>query len=110
MMDNIVALGYGLVVFALVIGVGTVVLVKFGGAVAQCASGYSYNSTLDKCVNATGGDPTDPVGAWTNTHYLTGQLGTSGLASWVPAIIAVFIGLLFLGAFMIGKGNKTRRY
>jgi hypothetical protein len=82
MFDNLVNLGYGLVVFALVIGVGSVVLFNFG--------------------NASGGT------ANTNVQYLLGQLGSSGLAGWTPAIIAIAVGLLFLGAFAITKGGKRR--
>ena len=81
MFNDLTGLGYGLVIFAVIIGVGSVVLFNFG--------------------NATGGT------ANTNVQYLLGQLGQSGLAGWTPAIIAVSVGLLFLGAFMI-KGGKKR--
>lgn len=74
MIGNVSALAYGIVGFALVIGVGVVVLQKFG--------------------DATGGT------ANTTATYLIGQLGTSGLASWTPAIVAVVIGALFLAMFM----------
>jgi hypothetical protein len=108
MIDNIVALGYGIIVFAVVIGVGSLVIFNFSGATANCAVGYSWNATQAKCVNATYGDPTAGSGAaYTNTQYMLTQLGSTGLAGWVPAIIAVSVGLLFLGGFMIGnKGSK----
>lgn len=80
MFDQIVALGYGIVVFAIVIGVGSVVLTNFGNSVGGTAN--------------------------TTSVYLLGQLGSSGLAGWTPAIIALSIGLLFLGAFMVGKGRR----
>lgn len=82
MFNDLTALGYGLVVFAIIIGVGSVVLYNFG--------------------NATGGT------ANTNVQYLLGQLGQSGLAGWTPAIIAISVGLLFLGAFMVGGGGRGR--
>ena len=82
MINNVVALGYGLVVFAILIGVGSVVLFNFG--------------------NATGGV------ANTNVQYVLTQLGSAGLAGWVPAIIAVSVGVLFLGMFMVGAGGKAR--
>lgn len=82
MFDQLTALGYGLVVFAIIIGVGSVILYNFG--------------------NATGGT------ANTNVQYLLGQLGQSGLAGWTPAIIAISVGLLFLGAFLVGKGGNRR--
>jgi len=80
MFQNLMNLGYGIVGLALLIGVGTVVLEKFG--------------------NTTGGT------ANTTVQYLNTQLGQSGLAGWTPAIIALSIGLLFLGAFMIGNGKQ----
>lgn len=81
MFGDLQALGLGLVVFAIIIGVGSVVLFNFG--------------------NATGGS------ANTNVQYLLGQLGQSGLAGWTPAIIAISVGLLFLGAFLF-KGGRRR--
>ena len=80
MINSIVALGYGLVVFAILIGVGSVVLYNFG--------------------NAAGGT------ANTNVQYILTQIGQSGLAGWTPAIIAISVGMLFLGFFAVGKGRK----
>jgi len=82
MFDNIVNLGYGIIIFGVLIGVGSVVLFELG--------------------DATGGT------ANTNTDYVLTQLGSGGLAGWIPAIIAISVGLLFLGAFMVGKGGKRR--
>ena len=82
MFEQLTALGYGIVVFAIVLGIGTIVLQNFG-----TAAGGTANVTA---------------------VYLMGQLGSSGLAGWTPAIIAIAVGLLFLGAFMIGKGGKRR--
>jgi len=81
MFNQLVALGWGIVTFAIVIGIGTVVLDKFGNAVGGTAN--------------------------TTTQYLQVQLGsTSGLASWTPAIVALAVGLLFLGSFMVKKGQS----
>ena len=82
MFDQLTGLGYGIVVFAIIIGVGSVLLTNFGNAVGGTAN--------------------------TTSVYLLGQLGSSagGLASWTPAIIALSVGLLFLGAFAIGKGRR----
>ena len=107
MFNALTALGWGVVTFAITIGVGTVVLTKFGDGVASCATDYTYNATAQKCQNSTGGDPTDPTnGGWVNTNYLNTQLGTSGLAGWTPAIIAFAVGMLFLGGFLINRGNS----
>ena len=109
MFNDLTALGYGLVVFAIIIGVGTIVLYNFGSAVANCSGlleSGSWNQSSSVCSNLTAS--VTPAGsAYTNTNYLTGQLGTTGLAGWTPAIIAISVGILFLGAFMIGgKGRK----
>ena len=42
----------------------------------------------------------------TTVQYLLTQLGTTGLAGWTPAIIAISVGMLFLGAFMVRGGNS----
>ena len=80
MFNNLSGLGYGLVTFAIIIGVGTVILEKFG--------------------NSVGGTANETV------QFLNTQLGSSGLAGWSPAIIAFAVGMLFLGAFMIGKSRR----
>ena len=109
MFNDLSSLGYGLVVFAIIVGVGSIVLYNFGGATATCASGFSWNSSTGNCWNGT--DSATPTGAaYTNTNYLLGQLGSSGLAGWTPAIIAISVGLLFLGAFLIGGNKKRGRY
>ena len=84
MFDNLTNLGWGIVTFAIIIGVGTVVLSKFGNAVGGTAN--------------------------TTVQYLNTQLGTSGLAGWAPALIAFAVGMLFLGAFMVGGKGRGRKY
>jgi len=109
MFNNLSALGYGLVTFAIIIGVGTVILSKFGDSVATCSTGFAFNSTQQLCVNATNATDTAAASnqAYTNTAYLNTQLGTTGLAGWTPAIIAFVVGMLFLGAFMAKGGRKA---
>jgi len=80
MFNNLSNLGYGLVTFAIIIGVGTIVLSKFGDSVGGTAN--------------------------TTVQYLNTQLGTSGLAGWTPAIIALSVGMLFLGVFLT-KGGRS---
>jgi hypothetical protein len=108
MFNDLTALGYGLVVFAIIIGVGTVVLYNFSNATASCAATHTYNATSQLCANATGGDTHNPSQATINSNYLTTQLGQTGLAGWTPAIIAISVGLLFLGAFLVKGGRKGR--
>ena len=110
MFNNLTGLGYGLVTFAIVIGVGSIVLYNFGGSVASCTvstcgSAGVFNYTASTCSNATSANCGTPTGsAYTNIAYTNTQLGTSGLAGWTPAIIAISVGMLFLGAFMARKG------
>ena len=110
MFNELTGLGWGIVTFAIIIGIGTVVLQRFGDAVAVCTGDNVYNATAQACMNASG-IHFEPLNAgWVNTAYLNTQLGTTGLAGWTPAIIALTVGLLFLGAFLIGKGGKGRAY
>jgi len=81
MFNNLSNLGYGIITFAIIIGVGVVVLQKFGDSV--------------------GGD------ANTTVSYLNTQLGQSGLAGWTPAIIALSVGMLFLGVFLTKSGRRV---
>jgi len=81
MFDQLSGLGYGIITFALIIGIGTIILTKFGDSV-----GGTANTTI---------------------AYLNTQLGSTGLAGWTPAIIALTVGMLFLGAFMV-RGGKRR--
>jgi len=106
-------LGYGIIVFAIIIGVGTILLQKFTSATG-CGTGTngetltfneSATSSATACYNVTG-NTFATNGAGSATFYLRSQLGSSGLAGWVPAIIAFAVGMLFLGAFMINKGNR----
>ena len=108
--DNLTGLGYGIITFAIVIGIGVVVLTRFGGAVASCptisGNTSSWNVTSNQCAFANGSqfDPTND--AWVTTNYLVGQMGESGLAGWTPAIIALVVGMLFLGMFLARKGGR----
>jgi predicted anti-sigma-YlaC factor YlaD len=79
MFNVLTGLALGIVIFAITIGVGVVVLQEFGDAV-----GGSANVT---------------------TSALQSELGTSGLAGWTAAIIALSVGLLFIGALMGKKMN-----
>ena len=78
MFNVLTGLAMGIVIFAITIGVGVVVLTKFG---------YSVGG-----------------GANTTVQSLITDLGTSGLAGWTGAIIALAVGLLFIGA-LIGKSK-----
>jgi hypothetical protein len=74
MMDVLQGIGYGIVALTIIVVIGSVVISKLG--------------------EATGGS------ANTTAQYLLLQLGSTGLSGWVPAIIAVAVGALFLSYFM----------
>jgi len=110
MFDKLSALGYGLVTFAVIIGVGTILLTKFGDSVAICPTDFTYDGTVNHtCQNdSLVTDTVDPTNAgWTSTNYLNTQLGTTGLAGWAPAIIVFTVGMLFLGVFMAKGGRRA---
>ena len=80
MFDKLQALGIGIISFAIIIGVGSIVLQEFGDAVGGTAN--------------------------TTVAYLNTELGTTGLAGWTPAIVAISVGMLFLGIFLF-KGGRN---
>jgi len=79
MFNVLTGLAMGVVIFAITIGVGVVVLSKFGNSV-----GGDANSTVQSLIT---------------------ELGTGGLAGWTAAIVALAVGLLFIGALM-GKKQQ----
>ena len=108
MFDNLSTLGYGIVTFAIILGVGSIVLYNFAGTQA-CATLYTWNSTANTCyetANVSNSGVAGTGSSYTSVTYMLGQLGTTGLAGWTPAIIAFSVGMLFLGAFFVGKGRK----
>jgi|19_taG_2_1085344.scaffolds.fasta_scaffold14581_2 hypothetical protein len=110
MFNDLTNLGYGLVVFAIIIGVGSIVLYNFAGATGCKDANYpTWNATDNLCTHTNGSTTAAGGASYDNTDYLLGQLGQSGLAGWTPAIIAISVGILFLGAFMIrGGSNKSK--
>jgi len=79
MMNALIALGLGIIVFALIVATGLVVLANFGTAVGAGTA----NTTI---------------------HTIMGYM-QSNLVTWIPAIIALGVGLLFIGALMGKKGK-----
>lgn len=53
----------------------------------------------DKLGNSVGGTANDSI------QYGITQLGETGLLGWLPAIIALMIGMFFLAYFMGRKGK-----
>ena len=105
MMDVLQGIAYGIVTLAIIVIIGTVVLTRLGDSVAVCGTGFTYSATNQTCQNDTlVSDTIDPGNSgWVTSGYLTTQLGSTGLSGWVPAIIAVAVGALFLSYFMARK-------
>jgi hypothetical protein len=116
MMNALIGLGLGIIIFALIIGTGLVVLAGFGKATANCPTGYDYNTNgsttfTDNNCCLTGGTTCSTEGNYTSASYgtqstntVTGYIQTN-LVTWIPAIIALGIGLLFIGALMGKRKN-----
>jgi len=118
-MEWLVALGYGLGTFFLVVGVVVLVLGKFSTASATCGTAIgggdatlnTYNATSGLCQNSSGYPGSAPVNSeFVGLQYGITQLGSSGLLGWTPAIIAIVIGVFFLSYFGIGGTARNRRY
>lgn len=87
MINVFVGLGIGIVVLAVVLGIGTVVLAVLGNQLG--ASSATANTTV---------------------VYLQTQLGSSGLAGWVPIVVVAAAGFGILGYFVAQQGLKQGRY
>lgn len=99
-------IAFAIVTLIILVGLGITIIYQLGGSVAVCATGYTWDKATDKCLNATGGDPTTPTGsAYESTTYGITQMGETGLLGWLPAIIALMIGMFFLAYFMGKKGG-----
>jgi type II secretory pathway component PulF len=86
MIEILTGLGYGIIGLAVMIGIGIVILTTLGTNVATQSA--TANTTL---------------------NTISGYLGTGsgGLATWIPIIIVLVIGMAFLGVFMARKGRKA---
>ena len=105
MMNALIALGLGIIIFALIAGVGVVILQNFSAATGCTTVGggtATYNVTDQLCYNSSGGTAS-PSTAALNVNTTMGYI-TSNLITWIPAVIALGVGLLFIGNLM---GKKT---
>jgi len=105
-MNTLQAIGFGIVGFAVIVVIGIVIMTRLGDSVATCATDFTYNSSNRLCQNdSLISDTATPTGdGFTTGNYLSTQLGSSGLSGWIPAVIAVAIGGLFLALFGGKKG------
>lgn len=104
MVSQLQVIAFGLIGLVILVGIGMTVITKLSDSQAACATAYTFNATQQKCVNATNLDPTDPTNAaWVSTNYGNTQIGSTGLLSWLPAVIALLIGVFFLSYFAGSK-------
>jgi len=103
MFDNLSGLAIGLIVFTIIVVVGQLVITNVANSQATCNATYTVFNVSDRtCWNATASGYTPVNSAFTQGNTLMGYLGTTGggLASWTLAIIALAVGMLFIGALM----------
>lgn len=97
---------YGIIAFTVIVVIGAVVIGNLSASVANCPTAYStYNVTSQLCTNSTGGT-VNPSTSTQTGNYLNTQIGSSGLAGYTPAIVAISVGVLFLAYF----GFKGKKY
>jgi hypothetical protein len=106
MINQLSPLALGVVVFAITVAAGLVILNEFGSSMLSCppdssANGsWVRNTSADQCYENWNKTNTttilDPSGSNSTMGYLNGKLGTSGLAGWTGAVIALVIGLIFI--------------
>jgi len=119
MIESLAPMAIGIVIFAVILITGIVVTQNLSAATGcNGVTGINgevtaFNISTGVCQNATGGGPTTTytaTGAGRTGYYLQGKLGegSGGLAAWTPAIIALMIGVMFIGAFAGGFGRKKQ--
>ena len=119
MINALTGLGYGIIAFAVLIGIGIVILGQLSSTVAGCATGFTYQAnssttfTTNLCCLTDGEDCTS-AGNYTSPSTASQNMNTIGetyigtnLVGWIPVVIVLVIGMLFLGAFMAKKGSQS---
>jgi len=101
-MQVLVAVAMGIITLAIIVGIGLTVLARLGATQAVCAADKTYVLATDLCTNATG-TAAATGNSYTSITYGMTQLGSAGLLSWLPAIIALIVGVFFLTYFMGGR-------
>ena len=117
--NALVPMAMAIIIFTVVIVIGVTVTQNLTTAVG-CdkilgvnGEATTYNASIQKCVNATAtawGTHWSPNTAGATGYYLQTKMGegSGGLASWTPAVIALMIGVMFIGAFAGGWGRKKQ--
>ena len=121
MVSQLQVITFSIITLVIIAGIGLVVISNLQKSVATCPTGWNlnnsngstlgYTQSIDTCVNDTGdySNTTDPGQAsWGALDYGATQLGSTGLLSWLPAVIALIIGVFFLAYFAGGKKGGKR--
>jgi hypothetical protein len=101
MISQMQGIAFGILTLVVLVGISLVVLTNLGHTAAQCNSGFTYSSSAARCLNNTlASDNATALGAaYTSFTYGITQLGSTGLLAWLPAIIALLVGVFFLSYF-----------
>jgi len=99
-LNVLTGIAMGIITIAVLIGIGLVILQNLTSAVGCGAD--TYNATSGACNNASGA-AVALNDAGTSIAYGMTQIGSTGLLTWLPALIALIIGVFFLTYFMGGK-------
>ena len=67
---------------------------------------HTWSSTSQACLNASGGDSETGTGVAYDTITTNESYLSDNLVPWIPAVIALLIGLFFIGQLMGKKKNK----
>jgi len=99
----------GWISLALVIVIGSLVLLKFKTieAVGTCTSGYSYNTSSLLCHNATNASQTaTPTGVYSTIDTVVSSI--SEPKNWVVIFVVAMIGAAILMFFRQQGGGKGK--
>lgn len=111
MIDNLQVVGYGIIALAVLLGIGITVLGQLATTVASCPATIgggtaTYNTTSQTCMN-TSGSAVNPSTATQTINTINGTYIGTNLVAWIPVVIVLIIGMLFLGVFMVRKGQQA---
>lgn len=116
MINALQGIGYGIIGLAILVGVGMVMLGQLGSTIASCSTGYTYEYNGSgyfygggKCCLNNGkdcsstGNYTNPSTATQTIYTINNTYLATNLVQWLPVIIVLSIGMLFLGAFLVRR-------
>lgn len=104
MVGQLQGIAFGIIGLVILVGISLVVISHLEDTTAACPAACGttgdYNISSDTCSNSTDADCGAAVGkAYTSLAYGATQIGSTGLLSWLPAIIALMVGVFFLAYF-----------